>query len=128
MNGRLEFEGTGGALASFDLEQGDNLRDHFVGGFNNIIDPSIVTVDYGAGVHLDRQTFVLPALFATETLTEIRFIGTSAGFPHGQAFLAALTVQTAASSVPEPASMFLLGSGFAGLALLRRRSAKKSIA
>ena len=124
VNGRLEFVGTGGAFASFDLTQGFNIRDHFDGFFNNIVtDPTIVTADFGGGVRLDRQTFDLPASFATETLTEIRFIGTGAGIPQGEAFLAAATVRTSTKAVPEPSSFALAGVGGLGLVgyVLRRR-------
>jgi hypothetical protein len=114
INGRLEFVGTGSAFASYDLIQGINIRDHFDGCCNNIItDPTIVTVDFGHGVRFDRQMFVLPAVFAKQTLTEIRLVGTDADALQGQAFLAAATVQT----IPEPSTMFLFISGF-GIAAL----------
>ena len=120
-NGRLEFVGTGGAFASFDLTQGFNLRDHFNGVFNNVItDPTIVTVNFGGDVRFDRQRFNLPASFATQTLTEIRLIG-DGGFPSGQAFLAAATVETQnGSAVPEPGSFVLLAMGTLGMVALRR--------
>ena len=123
VNGRLEFAGTGGTFASFDLIQGFNLRDHFNGVFNNIVtDPTIVTANFAGDVRLDRQMFVLPASFATETLTEIRLIGTNAGFPQGQAFLAAATIQTpSGNAVPEPSTLVLLSSGMGTALLLFRR-------
>jgi hypothetical protein len=114
VNGRVEFVGTGGAFASFDLTQGFNIRDYFNNVFNNVVtDPTIVTANFGGGVRLDRQTFVLPASFATETLTEIRLIGTNAGNPQGEPFLVGATVGTAA--VPEPSSLALAGVGGLGL-------------
>jgi hypothetical protein len=121
VNGRIEFVGTGGAFASFNLTQGDNLRDHFNGGFNNVVtDPTIVTATFGGGVRLDRQTFVLPGTFAGNTLTQIRFVGTGAGNPQGQAFLAAATVQ-APTVVPEPSSLALVAGGLVTATALRRR-------
>jgi hypothetical protein len=129
VNGRLEFVGTGGAFASFDLTQGFNIRDHFNGFFNNIVtDPTIVTANFGGDVRLDRQTFVLPASFSTQTLTEIRLVGTNSGNPgEGEAFLAAATVQTPASAVPEPSSLTLLAIGGLGVVgWIRRRNRVKA--
>lgn len=125
VNGRVEFVGTGGAFASFDLIQGFNIRDYFNNVFNNTVtDPTIVTADFGGGVRLDRQEFVLPSLFATETLTEIRLVGTNAGNPQGEPFLVGVTVGTA-QAVPEPGSITLaaVGAGLLGCGWLRRRRA-----
>ena len=36
-NGSVEFFGSGGAYHKVDLIQGTNIRDHFYGGYNNII-------------------------------------------------------------------------------------------
>jgi hypothetical protein len=125
----VEFTGTNGAFASFDLIEGNNIRDHFNGFFvNTVSDPSIVTVNYPpvnepGDVRLDRQTFILPAAFATETLTQITFIGNSPddNFLNGQAFLAAATVATPAV-VPEPTATALLGIALiAAFFFLQRR-------
>lgn len=130
VNGRLEFVGTGGAFASFDLTQGINLRDHFNGTFNNTVtDPTIVTVNFGGGrVRLDRQTFLLPASFATQTLTEIRLVGTNAGLPQGQAFLAAATVTAPVVVAPEPSTLVMLASGLGGTSLFFWRKRRTSVA
>ncbi len=121
-NGRIEFVGDDDAFVSFDLIQGDNIRDHFNGGFNNLInDPAIVTENFGGNVRLDRQTFILPPTFRDETLTEIRFIGTNAGNPQGRAFLAGISVAV----IPEPSGLILSASGlglvFVGLYRARHR-------
>jgi hypothetical protein len=128
-NGRVEFVGTGGAFASFDLIQGYNIRDYFNNVFNNVVsDPTIVTASFSGGVRLDRQMFVLPTLFATETLTQIRLVGTGAGNPQGQAFLAGVTVATPPppQSVPEPSAFVTaaIGAGIVMCRGLRRRGAR----
>jgi hypothetical protein len=69
-------------------------------------------------VHLDVQTFNLPAAFASETLTHV--ILTDLGLVGaGEPFITSLTV----AAVPEPGSL-LLGAGFAvwgGITRNRRR-------
>ncbi len=70
----VQFTGTGGAFASFDLVEGVNIRDHFEGSFvNTVSDPTIKTATFpdtgvppDGVVRLDRQTFDLGGLFATE--------------------------------------------------------------
>ena len=89
----IEFKGAHGADATFELVEGTNIRDHFNGGFNNVIDPSIPSATFvgsnGDTVRLDRQEFVLPASFADDTLTQIIFTGH--GGSEGNAFLAGVT-------------------------------------
>ncbi|MCC6950531.1 MAG: hypothetical protein IT433_03700 [Phycisphaerales bacterium] len=93
INGRIEFVGTNGAFASFNLVQGQTIRDHWTAYNQVITNPTIVTMSWPSGVRFDRQTFELPPAFHTETLTEIRLVGTNAGQPQGAAFLAGVTVE-----------------------------------
>jgi hypothetical protein len=121
--GSVEFQGSGGANAVFDLVEGDNIRDHFLGGFCNTIAPGTPSIAFSSGdfneVHLDVQTFNLPAAFASETLTHV--ILTDMGLVGaGEPFITSLTVAV----VPEPGSLLLLGAGFAvwgGITRKRRR-------
>jgi PEP-CTERM motif len=124
LNGMIEFFGTGGAYAEFDIIQGTNIRDHYFGFFNNIIAPGTPNVTYGDGlqfsdtVRLDRQTFVLPSIFHTETLTSIVLTSFDHG-GDGEPFLAAVTV----APVPEPSTfMVAAGATVFGLCVRRRRA------
>jgi hypothetical protein len=97
--GSVEFIGTGGADATFDLVEGQNIRDHNNFVFNNTIAPGTPSVYFGGGqVRLDRQTFVLPSSFAGQTLTDIRLSGFGDN-PTGEPFLAAVTVATTTGMV-----------------------------
>lgn len=130
--GSIQFIGAGGSNATFQIVEGNNIRDHFNGSFNNsatnvVANPFLNGSQNPNGPdRLDMQTFVLPASFASDTLTEIIFSGSNAGDPEGEPFLAAATAQTAAETVPEPASAISLGIAIMGLACFvysrRRRS------
>ena len=103
----VEFKGTNGADATFSLIEGTNIRDYYTFGDNNVIAPGTPSISFGGGaVHLDMQTFVLPAAFSSARLTDI-ILTSSGGTPQGNPFLAAATVATASG----PAQLVLLGSG-----------------
>ena len=92
LDGTVEFIGAGGADAVFNLTQGTNIRDYNNDGFNNTVAPGTPSVSFQNGqVRLDMQSFQLPASFATDTLTDIRFSGFG-NYPNGLPFLAAVTV------------------------------------
>ena len=106
-NGSVEIFGTNGAHASFSLVQGTNIRDHYQGNYQNIVnDPTVFATTYASGARLDRQVFELPASFAGQTVTEVRFQGVGAN-PTGAAFLAGATFE---ASSPCPADLNDSGS------------------
>lgn len=57
-------------------------------------------------------------------ISRVRFAGSAAG---GSLVIDNLTYDTAAPSVPEPATLGLLGLGLAGLGLARRRAARRAL-
>jgi hypothetical protein len=58
-------------------------------------------------------------------ISRIRFAGSAAG---GSLVIDNLTYDTGATSVPEPATLGLLGLGLAGLGMARRRAARRALA
>jgi hypothetical protein len=96
-NGTIDFYGSQGAHASFDLVQGVNIRDHYNGYFNNIVSSNIMSLFFGpAGEdRFDGQGWMLPPDFFSQLLTnvQIRSFGNN---PHGIATLVAITVRTSA--------------------------------
>jgi hypothetical protein len=112
--GSIEFKATGGLDYTVDLVEGQNIRDHFNGSFNNTIGTGalgpiyVSTFAFSGDVRLDEQAFVLPAAFNSATLTDIILNGFGSGAA-GEPFLAAATVVTAA--VPEPTSVVMLSLG-----------------
>jgi hypothetical protein len=115
----------------FNLVEGVNVRDHFNGAFvNTVSDPSIVEKTYTDGVNvvrLDRQTFTLPASFATDTLAYIILTNLSVDpsdpfkFLQGQPFLAALSTADSTSETPLPAALPLFAAGLGVMGFLARR-------
>ncbi len=94
-NGSVEVVGTNGAFVSLSLVQGSNIRDHYQGSYQNIInDPTVVPTVYATGARLDRQVITLPPSFVGQTVTEVRFKGMGNN-PNGAAFIAGATFETA---------------------------------
>jgi hypothetical protein len=113
---RIEFAGTGGAFAGFDLLGNVDVRDFHQNIFTNSINGT-TTVNVFAnqsGQRLDKQRFDLPDSFLSQKLTSITLIDTgSTNFQ--RAILAGLTAEI----VPTPAASALLLPGV--LFALRRR-------
>ena len=96
-NGTVEVFGTNGAYVAMSLVQGSNIRDHYQGSYQNVInDPTVVPTVYPTGARLDRQVVTLPASFAGQTVTLVRFQGAGAN-PTGAAFLAGATFERVAT-------------------------------
>jgi hypothetical protein len=94
--GKIEFFGSGNSYYKADLVEGINVRDHYDGGYNNIIDGinALPAFDNGPGaVRLDMQLYTLPSSFAHETLQNIVYTSYNLGAPQGSPFLAAITVE-----------------------------------
>jgi hypothetical protein len=76
----VEFIGSDGAFASFDLVGDEDVRDYNQNRFTNSINgTSTVNVfNTGTGQRLDRQRFDLPSDFWDETLETVRIVDTGA--------------------------------------------------
>jgi hypothetical protein len=105
--GAVEFEATGGLDYTVKLVEGQDIRDHNNGGFNNTIGNGALggiyvgTASFGGGkVRLDEQGFMLPSSFQSSTLTDIILHGYGDD-PTGTPFLAAATV-TNSPTTPTP--------------------------
>jgi hypothetical protein len=123
--GSITFVGSGGAMVSYDLIEGLNIRDHYYGQYNNIATDIYATTGYKNGaevpdapglVHFDVQAFSLAGLNG-QSLSSIIFDGNNPG--GGEPFLAAVT--TAVAAVPEPSTWAMMILGFAGLGFLAHR-------
>jgi hypothetical protein len=98
----VTFKGSDGATATQPLVGGVNVRDYNNDGYQNTINnTSTVQVwTNGEGQRLDRQEYVLPAEFASQTLTSVTI--TDAGDSEfSRAVFSGLTVSTCRAYVTE---------------------------
>jgi len=102
----VTFSGSDGATATVPLVGNVSVRDYNNDGNTNEIDnTSTVQVwDNGLGQRLDRQEYLLPAAFASQTLTSVTITDTGNegnGTNGSRAVLAALTVSNCRAYVTE---------------------------
>jgi Bacterial pre-peptidase C-terminal domain/PEP-CTERM motif len=125
----LEFFGTSGAYFRKDLIGDVDVRDHFFAFWTNINGTSTINVYSSGGgflqeSRLDKQQILLPPTFQDQTLDEFRLTSTG-GVLISDASIQGLTVKTA-STIPEPSSLVLFGSGILGAGMYLRRRLNKS--
>ena len=98
----VTFNGNNGATFTQPLVGGVNIRDYNNdGGQNNINNTSTVQAwTNNAGQRLDRQEYILPSEFATQTLTSVT-ITDNGGQNFSRAIFAGLTVCTCQALVAE---------------------------
>ena len=124
--GNLVFVGAGGETFTYALDEGGNIRDHYNGGSaDTLSDGTVKSAYFGSDNQdrLDMQTIVLPAIFASDTLTEIDFYTNGFGV-EGQPFIAAIDV----SQTPLPAALPLFATGLGALGLLGWRRKRRNAA
>ncbi|MBL8059090.1 MAG: hypothetical protein JNK63_00065 [Chthonomonas sp.] len=92
LNGRVEVHGSGGLLHTYVLTQGDNIRDHYNGNYNNIAPNVNGTHVMGTGVRFDQQKIVLPAAFHGAVLTEVRLVGQNNNGLNGSPMIQSLSL------------------------------------
>lgn len=102
----ITFTGSGGATETVPLVGNVNVRDYNNDGNTNAIDntSTIQVWDNGRGQRLDRQEYILPAAFASQTLASITITdrgNEGSGTNGSRAVLAALTVSTCQASPTE---------------------------
>ncbi len=122
--GDLTLNFGNGAHYAYTLTEGDNVRDHYDGLFNNSAPNVFGTATYTSVVgtdRLDAQEIVLPSTFAGQTLVSITLDNTNSG--GGNPFIAAFTGTGVTLAAPEPSTWMMLigGLGLAGAAIRRRR-------
>lgn len=94
-NGTMDFYGSQGAHARFEIVQGLNIRDHYNGTYQNMISSNFMSLYWGTNrqVRLDCQGWMLPTNFCTQTLTNIQ-VRSFGNRPNGVPTVAAITVRT----------------------------------
>lgn len=113
----VTFNATGGVSATFVLVGDDDVRDYLNNDYTNAINGTSTIETFTKGSrHLDRQLFVLPTSFATQTLTLVVFTDTGADGV-SRMTLTGLTIH----SVPEPQSWALMIAGFGLVGAMARR-------
>lgn len=130
IEGTITVTGTLGETAMLTLTEGDNIRDHFNDGYvNSLTDPTVVPTYFSGGApapsgsdRLDRQVLDLPASFDGDTIASITFDGINGGNPHGEAFLAGMTL-----AVPDgPVPFFMTAGLISGLLFLAKSLRQKT--
>ncbi|HTR39118.1 MAG TPA: hypothetical protein VMH80_24750 [Bryobacteraceae bacterium] len=116
--GAVEFVGSS-TTYTYDLTEGNNVRDHYNGYYCNGIGLSDRMIYFGFD-RLDRQSIVLPDAFAHETLESIVFESFGQGVG-GAPFLAAITLDPASNAVPEPVTWPLGLIALLAMPLVHRR-------
>ena len=122
--GSVVLNFSGGVTVTESLISGDNVRDHYFGSYVNTTTAANVTqaafeTNAPGTAHLDMQTWAVPSADAGRELLNVEFITSpNAGV---NPVLAAATVGTATTSVPEPASSLLLLGGLGALMTRFRR-------
>ena len=129
--GSVTFNGSLGNSYTVQLIEGGNVRDHYWDGFvNTTTDPTTTEAVWGlnspGNAHLDMQDFILPSIFATETLDSIVFNSNLLG-GDGQPFIAGATVlSSVVPSAPDGGiTAGLLGLSVGVLTVFRRRLAAR---
>jgi hypothetical protein len=121
--GNLTLNFQGGGSFVYDLTEGDNVRDHYNGIYNNSAPNVYGTASYSGDVRLDAQQITLPGADIGLVLRSITLNNTDTA--DGNPFLAAFTVVDAASisAIPEPSTwtLMLFGVGMAGASLRMSR-------
>jgi hypothetical protein len=93
--GLMQFHGHKGARHTVKIVEGVNVRDHFNGGFCNVIDNRTTILAWKKrNVRFDMQTIPLPQPFASQMLTKVVFKTNRLGCPVGEPLLTAMTVDT----------------------------------